>query len=92
MIMMNRTVLKNLRQQLKQEREEAQRLEDEYAREHAKYAMGSLIEYLQEDADSCRLLGDKSPEDLRLISEYIKLRLPEIIEEVELGKQINGWQ
>lgn len=88
--MMDRTVLKNLRQQLKQERAEAKRLEDEYALEHAKSAMGVLIELLQEDADACRLLGDKSFEDLRLISEKIKARLPEIIEEVELDKQING--
>ncbi len=88
--MMDRTVLKNLRQQLKQERAEARKLEDEYAREHAKAAMGVLIELLQEDADACRLLGDKSFDDLRLISEKIKARLPEIIEEVELDKQING--
>ncbi len=86
--MMDRTVLKNLRQQLKQEREEAQRLEDEYAREHAKYAMGALIEYLQEDLESCKLLADKSPDELRDISLMIRSRLPEMIDDAELCRSL----
>ena len=78
-----------MRQQLKQEREEAQRLEDEYAREHAKYAMGALIEYLQEDLESCKLLADKSPDELRDISLVIRSRLPEMIDDAELYRSLN---
>ena len=72
---------RELRKLLEQKKKEAQQKQDEYDIFHAKAAMGVLTDCLKNYPDACRLLGDRSSEQISMIAYVIATHMREHIDE-----------